>query len=89
MAPGQNTSFWKQKAVEAGGYPENFKIAEAMEMARRLKKVGKITYRLDNYVTSSGRRGNEGFPLFARIVKVFWIYFTSRRADVIGFPDIR
>lgn len=89
MAPGQNTSFWKAKALTAGGYPTEFKIAEDLEMARRIRKVGKLVYRWDNFVTSSGRRGSEGFPLFVRIFKVFWIYFTTRRADKIGFPDIR
>lgn len=89
MAPGQNTSFLKKKALEAGGYPLDFKIAEDLEMARRLKTVGKVVYRTDNYVTSSGRRGDEGFPMYARLFKAFWIYFTSRRADVVGFPDIR
>ncbi len=89
MAPGQNTAFWKKKAIEAGGYPEDFKIAEDLEMARRLRTVGKVSYHWDNYVTSSGRRGDEGFALFSRIFKVFFIYFTTRRADKIGFPDIR
>ena len=89
MAPGQNTSFWKKSAVQAGGYPEDFKIAEDLEMARRLKKVGKVVYRFDNYVISSGRRGDEGFGLVTRVIKAFWYYFTTRRADKIGFPDIR
>ncbi|MFZ5845546.1 MAG: glycosyltransferase family 2 protein [Patescibacteria group bacterium] len=89
MAPGQNTAFWKAKAQEAGGYPENFKIAEDLEMARRIRRVGKLVYRPDNFVTSSGRRGDEGWPLLIRIFKVFFYYFITRRADKIGFPDIR
>ncbi len=89
MAPGQNTSFWKEKARAAGGYPVDFKIAEDLEMARRLRKVGSLVYLSNNYVTSSGRRGDEGFPLLVRIFKVFVLYFLTRRADKIGFPDIR
>lgn len=89
MAPGQNTAFWRAKALAAGGYPENFKIAEDLEMARRILKIGKLVYRPDNFVTSSGRRGQEGFPLFIRVFKAFLNYFTTRTADKIGFPDIR
>lgn len=89
MAPGQNTSFLKSKAIEAGGYPIDFKIAEDLEMARRLMKIGRLVYRTDNYVTSSGRRGDEGFPLLVRLFKVFSLYFIFRRGDKLGFPDIR
>lgn len=89
MAPGQNTAFLKTKAIEAGGYPEDFKIAEDLEMARRLMKLGKLVYRTDNYVISSGRRGDEGFPLLFRLFKAFSLYYIFRRADKIGFPDIR
>ena len=89
MAPGQNTAFLRKKAIEAGGYPTDFKIAEDLEMARRLRTVGKLVYLSNNFVISSGRRGDEGFPLFMRIFKAFVIYFFTRRADKIGFPDIR
>lgn len=89
MAPGQNTAFLRRKGIEAGGYPTDFKIAEDLEMARRLRTVGKLVYLSNNFVISSGRRGDEGFPLFVRIFKAFVIYFFTRRADKIGFPDIR
>lgn len=89
LAPGQNTAFWRAKAIEAGGYPVDFKIAEDLEMAHRLKRVGKVVYRPDNFVTSSGRRGDEGWPLIARVIKAYWYYTTTKRADKIGFPDIR
>ena len=89
LSPGQNTAFWRQKALDVGGYPTNFYIAEDLEMARRLRRVGKIVYRFDNFVTSSGRRGNEGPSLLTRVFKAYWYYFTTKRADKIGFPDIR
>lgn len=89
MAAGQNTAFWKSKALEAGGYPIEFKVAEDTEMARRLKKVGKVVFLRHNPVLSSGRRGNEGFPFFWRLFKSFIIYFVTRRADKLGFPDMR
>lgn len=89
MAPGQNTAFLRTKGLEVGGYPIDFKIAEDLEMARRLRTAGKLVYLSNNYVTSSGRRGDEGFSLLLRIFKAFLIYFFTRRADKIGFPDIR
>jgi len=89
LAPGQNTAFWRKKAVEAGGYPVDFKIAEDLEMAKRLSKVGKVVYLFDNFVVSSGRRGDEGLPLIRRVFMAYWYYATTKRADKIGFPDIR
>ncbi len=88
-APGQNTAFLRATGIAAGGYPVDYKIAEDIEMARRLMKIGKLVYRSDLIVTSSGRRGNEGIGLLTRAVKVFFYYFLFRRADIIGFPDIR
>ncbi len=88
-APGQNTAFLRSVGITVGGYPVDYKIAEDIEMVRRLMKRGKIVYRPDLLVTSSGRRGNEGIGLLTRAVKVFFYYFLFRRADIIGFPDIR
>lgn len=89
IAPGQNTAFWKTKGFEAGGYPIDFKAAEDIEMIRRLKTVGKIIYRYDNYVSSSGRRGNEGFAFFIRMARGLSYYFVTRKANTFDFPDIR
>lgn len=89
MAPGQNTAFFKKTGLVVGGYPEDFKIAEDIEMARRLMTVGKLVYRPDLIVTSSGRRGKEGFAMISRIFKAFIYYFIFRQANRIGFPDIR
>lgn len=89
MAPGQNIAFWKEKAVSVGGFPIDFKIAEDIEMARRLQTVGKVAFRTDLVVTSSGRRGNEGPTLMLRVLKAFIFYFVFRKANTIGFPDER
>lgn len=89
IAPGQNTAFWRTKAFEAGGYPINFKAAEDIEMIRRLKTVGKVVYRHDNYVKSSGRRGDEGIAFFTRTARGISYYFITRKADTFEFPDIR
>ena len=89
MAAGQNIAFLKDTAIAVGGFPTDFKIAEDMEMARRLKTKGKVVFRQDLVVLSSGRRGDEGVALIWRTFKAFTYYFFFRRADKIGFPDIR
>lgn len=89
MAPGQNIAFLREKGLKAGGFPVDFKIAEDIEMAKRLMKLGKVVLRQDLIVKSSGRRGNEGPALFGRVFKAFFYYFVFRRANRIGFPDMR
>ena len=89
FAPGQNTAFWKKLGLKVGGYPVNFKIAEDLEMARRIKSVGRIVYRSDNFVTSSGRRGMEGWPLLFRITHFYFVYMFTRQVKDLTFPDFR
>lgn len=89
IAPGQNTAFLRQKGLDVGGYPINFKAAEDIEMILRLRKAGKVVYRFDNRVLSSARRGSEGWALIPRMMKGLAIYYTTRKADRFDFPDIR
>lgn len=89
MAPGQNIAFRRQTAIDAGGFPADYLIAEDIEMARRLMTRGKVRFRQDLIVTSSGRRGQEGFHLLTRTFKAFTLYFLFRKANKIGFPDMR
>lgn len=89
MAPGQNMAFLRKVGLSAGGFPEDFKIAEDIEMAARLKKKGKVAFRQDLIVISSGRRGNEGPALMTRMFKAFFLYFFFKKANKIGFPDMR
>lgn len=89
MAPGQNIAFWRDKAIAAGGFPEDYKIAEDIEMARRLMTQGKVIYKSNLIVISSGRRGNEGIHLLTRTFQAFFLYFFFRKANKIGFPDMR
>ncbi len=89
MAPGQNMAFWREKALQVGGFPIDFKIAEDIEMVRRLKGAGRVIFRQDLVVISSGRRGNEGVGMFTRVFKAFLLYFIFRKANRIGFPDVR
>ncbi len=87
MTTGQNMAFYKNKALTVGGIPENFKMAEDIEIARRLMTVGKIIFSLQDTVSASGRRGFEKGLLW-REIKVFTQYFLFRKAD-IGFPEVR
>jgi len=88
MATGQNMAFYKSKALAVGGIPTNFRMAEDIEIARRLMTIGKIIFTQKEYVSASGRRGFEkGFLL--RVFKVFVLYFLFRKADTIGFPEMR
>lgn len=88
MATGQNMAFYKSKAMEVGGIPTNFRMAEDIEIARRLMTVGKIHFTQKEFVSASGRRGFEK-GLFLRVSKVFFQYFLFRKADTIGFPEVR
>lgn len=90
ISPGQNTAYWREKTLKAGGgYPTEFKSAEDIELARRLKKIGTVRYRHDNYVTSSGRRSKEGFALVWRMATGLFRYFLIGKADTFDFPNIR
>jgi peptidoglycan-N-acetylglucosamine deacetylase len=89
MAPGQNIAFLRQTAFDVGGFPEDFKIAEDIEMAKRLMQKGKVVFRQDLIVLSSGRRGNEGIHMLTRVFKAFVLYFFFHKANKIGFPDMR
>lgn len=90
FATGQNMAFYRKNALSAGGFPVDFKIAEDIEIARRVMSTGKITFRQDFYVVASGRRGNEGFwQLISRSFSAFFYYFIYHKADKIGFPNMR
>lgn len=89
MAPGQNMAFRRDVGLRVGGFPIDYKIAEDIEMVRRLMTAGRVRFLQDLIVKSSGRRGNEGPQLFGRVFKAFFLYFLFRKANRIGFPDIR
>ncbi len=90
FATGQNMAFFKKNALSQGGFPVDFKIAEDIEIARRVMSTGPIIFRQNFYVIASGRRGNEGFwQLVSRNFFAFFYYFIYRKADKIGFPNIR
>lgn len=88
MSTGQNMAFYRKLAIETGGFPEHFRMAEDIEIARRMMTKGKIIYTQKEFVLASGRRGFEK-GLMLRSFKVFFLYFLFRKADTIGFPDVR
>ncbi len=90
FATGQNMAFYRKNALAAGGFPEDFKIAEDIEIARRVMSTGGIVFSQRFFVVASGRRGNEGFwQLVSRSFSAFFYYFIYHKADKIGFPNLR
>lgn len=88
MSTGQNMAYDRKLAIQVGGYPPEFRMAEDIEIARRMMTVGKIIFTQKEYVMASGRRGFEK-GLFFRVFRVFFLYFLFRKADTIGFPEVR
>lgn len=89
LAPGQNIAFWREKAISVGGFPETFRSVEDMEIIRRLGQIGRIRYLPNNPVSTSGRRGKEGFGMIVRVLGGLIAYFRTGKADAFYFPDIR
>lgn len=90
QAPGQNIAFWRKKALAVGGFPENFRSVEDVEMIKRLRTVGKIVYLRNNSVLTSGRRGKEGIrTLFTRVLPGLLRYYMTGKADTFDFPNLR
>jgi glycosyltransferase involved in cell wall biosynthesis len=88
LAAGQNMAFWRTKALAVGGFDETLTIFEDMQIMQDLKKVGKVVYLPRVLVTSSGRRGNEGWRFFSRCIISLWKHYVLHKR-VRLFPDIR
>ena len=88
-AVGQNLAFHRRMGLRAGGFPVGFQSVEDVEMIRRLKKMGRVVYRKDNWVSSSGRRGNEGMSMIPRKFRGLMRYAATGRANDFSFPDFR
>lgn len=89
IGSGQNTAYLRKAALAAGGYPTRFQSVEDIELMRRLKRIGKIRYLHNNYVSSSGRRGNEGIAFLFRMTVGLWRYYKTGSAETFSFPNIR
>lgn len=89
VASGQNMAFWKDKALEVGGFDEKMKVMEDTDLAVRMTKIGKVIYQPDLLIYTSGRRSVEGWHYFVRAGGSFIDYFILGRRKLEGFPDIR
>jgi len=89
MVPGANFAILRQPAIVAGGFPTHFMMLEENEMARRLMNQGKVVYRPDIVVVTSGRRGKEGLGIVSRYLVALFYYVFLKRGDLVGFEDIR
>jgi len=88
LAAGQNIAFWREKALSIGGFNERLKVAEDIDIASRMRKVGKVIFSPDIIVYSSGRRSKEGRGFFLRIIITTIKYYLGKR-DLQIFPDYR
>ena len=86
---GQNMAFWKNRALAIGGFDENILVMEDTDLAIRLKKVGKVVYLPNVLIYSSGRRSQEGWAYFSRIMRYLIDYFLLRNRKLERFPDFR
>lgn len=89
LSVGQNTAFWRKKAIEAGGYDTNLGIMEDIDFSQRISKLGKAIYHPYLLVYASGRRSKEGWRFFTRTLSISIKYFLLNRKDLGGFPDFR
>ena len=89
MVAGANFAVMRKAAIDAGGFPVQFRMMEENEMARRLMKIGRVHYEPDIVVVTSGRRGNEGFGMIPRYIGAFLCYLVLKRGDLFSFTDIR
>lgn len=87
-SPGQNMAFWKDAAQKTGGFDKNLFVMEDVDFTNRMKKIGKVIFRFQNIVTSSGRRSNEGWRFFIRAGGSALKYFLGIK-KLPGFPDFR
>lgn len=89
IAAGQNMAFWREKAIEIGGFDDKILLFEDIDFAIRMKKIGKVVFVPEIIVISSGRRSNEGWKFFFRMSWVSFKYFVLGRRSLGGFPDFR
>lgn len=89
FAAGQNMAFWREKALSIGGFNEQIKVMEDNDLAFRMRKVGRVVFLANNWVTSSGRRSQEGWGMYTRLFRVYIDYFFHKNRSLSGFTDYR
>ncbi|MBM3284212.1 glycosyltransferase [Candidatus Gottesmanbacteria bacterium] len=88
-ASGENMAFWRNKALAIGGFDENILVMEDSDLAVRMSRIGKVVYLPSVLIYSSGRRSQEGWAYFLRIIKYLINYFFLRSRKLERFPDFR
>lgn len=88
IAAGQNHAFWREKALSIGGFDEDIAVMEDIDLAVRMKKIGKVIFLPDLIVYSSGRRSHEGLAFYWRMIGTLIEYAFGNR-KLKGFPDFR
>ncbi|MBI3379935.1 glycosyltransferase [Candidatus Gottesmanbacteria bacterium] len=89
LSVGQNTAFWREKALFVGGYDTKLGIMEDIDFSQRLSKQGKAIYHPNLIVYASGRRSKEGWRFFTRTALISIKYFLFGDKNLGGFPDFR
>ncbi len=88
IAAGQNLAFWRKKALLVGGFDANIKVMEDVDLAVRMKKIGRLAFLPNLIVYSSGRRSREGLGFYHRMISTLIQYAFGNR-KLRGFPDYR
>jgi len=88
IAAGQNMVFWREKALSIGGFDEKIPVMEDIDLAVRMKKIGKVIFIPNLIVYSSGRRCHEGLGFYTRMTETLILYTLGKR-KLKGFPDYR
>lgn len=89
VSSGQNMAFWRDKALQVGGFDQKLLLMEDTDLSIRMKKIGKVVFLSNNLIYTSGRRGNEGFQYYLRYTKAFFQYYILRKRNLDIFPDYR
>jgi len=89
IAAGQNLAFWREKALSIGGFNDQLKVMEDIDLAVRMSKIGKTVFIPDLVVYSSGRRSLEGWAFFSRMIGILIRYFLFGVKKFPLFPDFR
>lgn len=88
LGHGGNMAFWREKILSVGGFDEKLMLFEDIEIMKKAKTIGKIIYLPNLIVSSSGRRGDEGWKFFWRNFKNAWDYYIRRR-PIPTYPEFR
>ncbi len=86
---GNNCAYRKREFLSIGGFNEKTSMLEDVELAMRMRKVGKEAFCPGAWVKTSARRfETEGYwHIFFKNLKGYWGLWTKGRAEVDYFTD--